>query len=1664
MPKRIRDNAPSPEGGGVCVAPQLHPTGFRVYKNFRYKKRYERDYKRRWRNLMVVEARFPDIVRSPDEDRKQWLNSLFVRVLHQMKSIRPQLMEYMKEYPEAFTEHMKSFFGVPINFGGDAVSSSLLSTSADSGSALKTAQSQNVSSIHSPTEKQRAHDFMLHHTNGLPQTPEEILTMEFEIHNLSKVNSELLLKLSDAYTTISRMQHEIARREEVYLYEITKLHEKNYTCSKKISKLQELTHKKGELLLLQGDYIFRTENVLAMQMYLNNIPYTDFKSYPTALGVESSLNNIPLNLDVSFRAGFENWFQREKDRSTNGYNSDEWHSLEAASFYSHPSSPGKCVFSGAQNLFDEPNFHYLKFDGDSKVSKGVLQIADQKDKPFSLGIGTVPPDFQILPDFPTISAIPAGGHIDGHITHVGDTKVKELQAEIEILQRKIQRYARELRKFRHIGGKHKSFGNIFSDSEDMNASPLSVPLRNEGIDVVTELSAPREDTKIKELKSEISVLQKQIQRHNDEISVHERIKERLLSEESRNRDLQAEINIVQQKLAGYRQETEAILRHQRTRNSSSVGNIHGSSKTSRINGEGANTDSNMSEVRNAFVTMQDQLSYLESENRALNSIIDNLNREVDRLKHENGVLSADTKAAGQLALDRLLHTVTDALMAISGKAVDDADASNQDGGNKAASPLTDDQIVDLRVTMLDSENKLYKGKLSQLLTVLHEKSVEGMQMEMNIARLNSDLHNANQFIQKFKNQSTKLLDTSNELEMVRSKCQILDDQVDKLKQMNTDLSDLNNRLNDDLRTLDERRSFAGNEINALREEVKQLQALLVGGQSIPYDAIRDRVCIIQLEGRCKLLDEYLSSSRYELESLRSRNADLVKSVMEMRYTIEQERTSNKVYAKQIAAMSEAEGRLQSQLEVQKSQIEGASASVLSLNESLKKSAADLSSSLSNLVEKERSESALSSTVDSLGSALKLLISDVKDVKPFFLSKNDLSSIDLNGIDNFDRGVYYGVVDAIQKAVLDYNDKMDSGPMKNLINAARDKISNIMKCNYLLGTLACGLCRQMQDMNSRMLSVAQSQGDSLASVIKPLCDQVKSDVSLAEMSMKLGKLQAHTKDLREQITKLQKTNPNEVVTRIKEHYEEVLDRYQTNVDQLTTVVKGKDEEQQQLKQENLKLMSDCTGAANAIEQFEKRLEALLKERKDFCENAISLLPQGSQTDFDRESPKAVLGVIRSLISKNASYKEKYQKLLENPPEPKLVTVTVPAAAASPAPERHIPLPDKPAVKRLERANRQQDMTAKDEFVHVIMDVDANVRYYLKSLRSSLREQLRYLATNADGNETEYEMPSTRMTNLSDTTVDDTDLDSSASEIEESKEHVFFDLSQSEELVRKHTKQFDNICDLLDRLGKANSQLIGRQQKVVYVDKLAQIRQQPVVIDGDMAVMHHFSRLCTTLKELVAGSPLSLTVDDVFYQLELVMLDPGNRERRKTMWNRCIGDMVSLVVEVLQSGTFEKRSVLEELERRSQVLSKAVDEARSLCRIREEELNRRTTELSGAYERIEQMENHCRKLEVELDNRMSDVQQYDERDLRNMESELSFREEEVRRLSKELTKLKTIVIDLEEVNNMLSQQLDLAREDVKQLGSTVDNQQRQISSLNSEISHLELEAERLRRGYQ
>ncbi|ORM41479.1 uncharacterized protein BXIN_2540 [Babesia sp. Xinjiang] len=1746
-------------------------SGFRVYKRYDDKKRYERDFRRRLRNLKVVEARFAGELKCSNNSNAVSDDVLLTQFFADMAGIRPQLLNYLQKSPGSLVEHFRRFFGVPVylessdqlaEYPGRSQVTLTDVTDAMSIIAAPSASGDNDSLTHPMAAV--TPEMLNSVLQTLSHKDQTISQLETEISDLTQENIELAMKLETAYSDLFQLDMESARTEQRYLEALTSLTESLHVSAMRCSKLQSLVLRRGTQLAMQSRALFATENALAQQCHLNPIPCPAFSKSGVSFGrllenshMFSSVADSDLassDFSNASEPRIERFFLYDGDCTTSAYDSDAQGSVSWPGLDSSTSIPGRNLAINSSSFYETGSV-VSEFVGGKSPDGSIELVIANFDDHFSLGdnISATRPALPVnstapevieptsvdVPAKPSLAsgayALPAPPVTTDNLASAsvvatpplgefgsaavnspdtaldGDTKVRELKTEISVLQKKLQQYLREIRTLKRENERLRPRESMSSDlraelaaggvipfnysvCEDQVAVGSGVPSSSVINPALATSHAPPEDTKVKELKAEISVLQKQIQRYQQAEEDRQRLLDQLGSEERRNHDLNSELAVARRRIAGYQHEVEQLLRsyggavYVDERNQSSTAVSQNQDRSSK-------SGMTMPDLKTVFSSLQERVGFYESENAALRTELAHLRSQLSVLqsdlsnaRNENEMLSSDTRAVGCLALERVFYSITSAMESMTRTSIEELETTDSEGMGSAASQIGRHQLLDERVVALESENRLYKDKLSSLMDMLHQSTFERFQMHTTISRLNSDLHCSHQQLQKFRNQSSELLGTSNELDRLRAKCSLYDDQVDRLKQMNADLSDLNNRLADDVRSLEEKSAFAKNEVTALREEIRQLQSLLVGDARIAHDAIRDRVAIIQLEGRCNLLNEALSSNRTELESVRGKNSDLVKLIMELRYALEQERTSNVEYLRQVNAMSEAEGRLRNQLDSHETQLEGLRASVASLTESLEKSAADLRAASTRLMEKERSERAMSSTIESLNGSLQTLVSSVREAKPLRLSASELGSIDISGITNFNPSVYYGILDAIQQSMTGVHDGKDVYSVAKEVSSARDKVSNILKCNFLLSTLAAGLCRQLRDLSSSLIDSARSQTGSLSTLMKFMGTSVNVELLRADFANRVGRLQAHNKELSAMVGQLQKCNPADALNRIKDHYEDTLGKCQAKLDQMSSLVKSNEDEHTKLRQENSKLMSDCSSAAKALQEFERRIDKLSDERSSLCKLALSILPAEEQSECERDNLRAILSSVRTLVSSLTSYREKYKKLLENPPEPKIVTVTVPAPISAtpnpvsqPAADRGpeaVPaatqgkVNDKVDTKGLSssagnpaprgRLSRRIPPDGVLQLANLLKDIDTNVRYYVKNIKLTLRDHVQRLSSQADNSDTEYESPRSHSIGRSDATVCDGD-DPSDSDMDYPT-RLYFDKSLSEEVLRRHTRHFESICDLLDKARDAQSHITERPPRIVYVDAPdATTSRLQSSSTCDMVVMHHFQRLCATLKECTVGSPLALTVDDVFYQLELVVLDQGDRDHRRARWDRCIGNMVSVIIDVLHSETLERQGMIDELRRRCTMLSAALDEAESLCRLREDELHRRTCELSDTCNRLEETERHCRKLEVELEVRGSDRPRIDDQELRSLESDLSQREEELRQLNKELSKLHAIVLDLEEVNGLLSQQLSRSRNETERLVSTVEKQQRQISSLNSELSCLELEAERLRRVY-
>eukprot|EP00371_Babesia_bovis_P001087 XP_001609734.1 hypothetical protein [Babesia bovis T2Bo] len=1670
----LEEEVPLGPGPGNTMDASPGPVGFRVYKRHCDRHRYERDFRRRLRNLRVAELRFgralePKCRDSPDEDCR-----VVHRVFSELDSIRPQLLECFHKAPDSIINRLRDLLGASLGIAFDVENN----TGRDDHRSNTKHTEDNVTVQPPDIDLSSSQDqnffspvFVETTLSTLTECYDTIANLEHQVSKLTRENIDLGLKLSWAYSDICSMDMENAYTEQRYLESLTSLTESLYEYSTQCSKLQSLVLRQGIRICSQNRALSNLEKEAAKYSHLNaticpiftkcSVNFGTFISVHILVIMHTDSDPGSVGMADSNEPTIERFFICEGDRTTSAYDSDGQGSVLGVSvpsiqpqihngsslFYECGTMPmveqgmasGQLAI-GQYRQVPRSMFH------DTSNSIEVSEVLRSTSKPVSETATmshTADNEVQVaaqdgIPE--TVSGTSKNG--SRHEMDISDTGVSKLKTENSALQKKLRKYLRLIRTLKHEIERLRPRKSISAElSAELSTSavvPFGFRVYEEGspitgIGPTTSTGLPPEDTKVKELKAEISALQDQIQRYEKAEEERLHVSEKLNSEERRSRELAQELTSARRRMASYHHEIEQILRScggaevlfpNADRNFSSTA-------VSQNPDHSAKSGPQMSDLKAVFSSLQERLACLDSDNSNLRAELERgrsdlaaVHAELCHLRKENELLLSDTRAAGSLAMERVFHCVTSAMESLAKNKVEDLE-----GVDLSATALAP-QVLDERTCALEMENRLYKEKAESLLDTLYHVSLERSKMAVDISRLNGEIHSCRQQLQKFSNQCAELTAAGHEVECLRAKCNIYSEQVERLKHMSADLTDLNNRLSDDVRSLEEKGAFARNESHSLREEVRQLQSLLIGDAKIAHDAIRDRVAIIELEGRCNILTEALTNGTAELDSLRSKNSNLIKMVMELRYSLEQERAANVENMRQVNSLSESEGRLRNQIERHETQMEGLRASVASLTESLEQSAADLRATQSRLAEKEHDEAGMASKIEMLTSNLKVVLTSMRDAKPLRLSPSDLSAVDISGLTHFNPNVYYTLMDSIQATIIDCQDMTATSSMVHDVTIARDKIYNILKCNYLLTILATGLCRQLSTLSTGLVDAVRLQGGSLGHIVRCLGDNLNLDMMRTEFSTKVTNIYSHVKELNGLLQQVQKSKPTDGINRLKEFYENMLNKSQQKLEQLGTLVKTKEKEESSLRAENSKLISDCADAANALHEFERRLEQLSNESKSLCSIAMSLMPSSEHSDCDRNDLKSILSALRSYISSLGSYKERYKKLLENPPEPKVITVTArpqvsdacvgtvntPAQPPASTAQRAEPVPERPPVRSGPRLSRHRPTLD----ISVIKEVDANVRYYIKNIRSSLEDHVRSVSSRGDNSDTEYESPRSVSVGRSDATVcDDSDSD----------EDYSTSLSRGtlgEELVRRHTRQFESICDLVEQMRDLKPLPKTPTPHVSYADPPDNSKRN-ITPASDMAVMHHFNQLCSALKEYTIGTSMALSVDDVFYQMELVMLDQGDREHRRALWDRCVANLVSVVIQVLKTESEERQSVVDELQRRCNMVSSALAETNGLCRLREEELHRRSAELNDACSKLDELEQHCRKLEVELELRPQGYTVPDDTEIRALQTEIAQREDELRVLNKEVSKLHSVVIDLEEINGLLTQQISRLRAD-------------------------------------
>ncbi|AFZ81223.1 hypothetical protein BEWA_006320 [Theileria equi strain WA] len=956
-------------------------------------------------------------------------------------------------------------------------------------------------------------------------------------------------------------------------------------------------------------------------------------------------------------------------------------------------------------------------------------------------------------------------------------------------------------------------------------------------------------------------------------------------------------------------------------------------------------------------------------------------RKLDEYKKENQVLRIENETlssqkystdeilrqnnaaiSGFATIGQLLHQIT-----ISIENLSDLEHSGH-AHTVAKTYITQSED---KLNVLEYENKAFKAKLMELYEDLHRESSSNFSLQRQLSQTKMELDHAKEAFFNLENLNVVILRNEEELNLLKSNKELYLEQLNSMQNEAAHLNEEKHTLVLKLRTFEAMNESSMTECGVLREEIAQLRAI-VNGHFPSNHGIRDKLSKLELESNCKLLEDKLSRSRIEASNLHNTNGQLLFSMMELRRELERERYENVYYSKQISSYIANESKIRIQLDHYTNQIESLTASLETTNELLNSRSAELSAAADKIFEKDRQILSFEARIDMILSFYTKIIDIINQATPTKLSDTSLSILELS---QFDTTYYNNLFETIQRVSIKVNDNFDQNSLSKGLNQASQKIYNILNFNYITSTLAISLCKELHKRDGSHINTTKKDNIILSTKELAEIDTIKM-----EYVSKISELEAQIRELQHLNKQNQKFTWENSIQRITEKYEKSSEELKFMLKECNNLINLNEMALESLRKDNARLLSDHTNAANVIIEYQDRLNSNINERNVLKEVLYSIIPESLREVCDKDDP---IGNIKALDKYIESMKLDRNMVIND----------------------DIPRRQNTVLDYKNRENNDDYILSnyKDNINRqniVIDELVSNVDYYYRFIRDNIQSQIKEISDYTDG-ETDLESPLNVTGKFSDDTIYDNGSDYSDSD---------YDYTNADDISQKHTKYFEIIIKLLDRLKYAYSMILPKKISDVNIEE-----KFGLSAPGDMKIIRHFSQLCHILKEITHGTPRQFHLDDIVYQMETLPTSTDSLDKKNRLWTKCIGTIISIATEVLASKSKEQHSELEEALLRYDLTKKSLEEIQALSQIQNKELKKRNTDIHEMEGRIEELQTYCRKIESELEN---------SKDANDRDSCLD-KQKDIRACIKQIEKLETIIIELEEVNGLLNQQLESSK---------------------------------------
>ncbi|KAK2198325.1 hypothetical protein BdWA1_001336 [Babesia duncani] len=951
------------------------------------------------------------------------------------------------------------------------------------------------------------------------------------------------------------------------------------------------------------------------------------------------------------------------------------------------------------------------------------------------------------------------------------------------------------------------------------------------------------------------------------------------------------------------------------------------------------------------------------------------NKEVvDEMEYKNNVTSC------YLSLEKVFHSLLDTI---------------RDLNVHVPSKPT---VVFDRIESLEHENKCLHDIVSKLHSKVNSDTQNKISMTSQLSQLKMEAFHSKQALSKLQMQSEVILMNSKENALLKSSNDSFSQQVQRMEGLVARINSEKQQLERQLFNTQTKLVSTNKECDVLKSEILKMRSLATNENF--RDAMEHQITNIHLKGDVARLKEESEQHAREADLLKKTNTSLMSDLVRLQNDLEREKRVNIEITSQLNSNSES--KLRTQLDNYVIVIEGLKEENSSINNLLKAAHAEVSTLSQKVYEQQLEISQVSKRLETVSSCYRDILATIAGMNPIRISQEDFVALEPQVLGP-DPGIYRGIFQSIQNVSINpniniFNEREHSSQLK----AVNDKLASLFQYNYLLANLSISLCKELHRMDRDVSQRLQSDINLIIG-IKSMAD---ADLVTLDNFNKQATLTSRVQELDALVQRLGNAS---CIERLEKLHKAELVRTKEELNSLEAQLQTRDKTLESLQKRNEELLQDCMGAAKAITEFEQRLDDALTEKAKLSQELYSIIPESQKSICNRDDWRAGIEALSRLVTslefqvKRAD--EELQKAKKDAREAASLTLPTPV----------------PAPRSVQVQYKMQAPPSLKEFM-------SSFNYYCRAIKDNIRDQIRdHNESFKTDSETDFEA-SPSLDNESDDTRDYRDnLD-----YESPLSDAFENTADPDGINRKVNSYFEGILELLDHLRSIH------HTSMLSVAKNNKRGSYEATSVGDVSLIHHFSQLCVVLREALVGTPQQFRLDDLLYQIQSLPTSTETLARRRHIWSKCIGSIVSIVTSVLQHDYREKRGAISEATLQIDALKTSLNEARTMHRVQQMELQQRTAHITHLEQKLKAMQQYVQRCEdSHADTFTSALKRHTQE-----------KDTQIEQLVNDSRRLQNVIRECENVNSQLYQQLEHSTAKIQELNLALRRKSLELTTLRSE----------------